>query len=38
MVGVYILYNMKIKGALKGLENDRRGLPRDPFNDVQHIA
>jgi hypothetical protein len=28
---------MKIKGAVKGLENDRRGRPRDSFNDVQDI-
>ena len=33
----YILYYMKIKGAMKGLENDRRGRPRDSFNDVQDI-
>jgi hypothetical protein len=34
----YILYHMKIKGAVKRLENDRRGRPRDSFNDVQDIA
>ena len=33
----YILYYMKIKGAVKGLENDRRGRPSDSFNDVQDI-
>ena len=33
----YTLYYMKIKGAVKGLENDRRGRPRDSFNDVQDI-
>ena len=34
----YTLYYMKIKGAVKGLENDRRGRPIDSCNDVQDIA
>ena len=33
----YTLYYRKIKGAVKGLENDRRRRPRDSFNEVQDI-